>query len=137
MCLSLPFTNTVEWEFISQQIKEKFSKQEEDTCYLPAEMKDGVLSSGIMVSEGILVPAPTHTGGNEGTQESENSNKQDGLNKLRESDADVLVIDAEPLVAVEEVGETTEGSADVEGNRKCPLRRLHTIFPEPNWHRPH
>ena len=46
VCLSMPYSNKSDREFISQQMDAKFALQEEDNCYLPAEMKDGVLTSG-------------------------------------------------------------------------------------------
>ena len=56
-CLSLPFANREEWSFVTQQMQDKFQQKEEDKLYLPPEMKDGILKSGILVSEGTLVVA--------------------------------------------------------------------------------
>ena len=61
VCLSVPYSVKEEREFISKQMDEKFELQEEDTCYLPAEMTDGILRSGIMVRDGTLVNAETPT----------------------------------------------------------------------------
>ena len=124
VCLSMPYSNKSDRELISQQMDAKFALQEEDNCYLPAEMKDGVLTLGIIVSEGTLVPASAHTGGDEGTRESVNVEEQDVVNEQRECDAEVLVIDAEPSVAVEEVGERVEGSADSEEDKGVSIEGI-------------
>ena len=54
-CLSLPFTNCDDWSFITEQMKHKFKLSEEETLYLPPEMKQRILVSGLLVSEGTLV----------------------------------------------------------------------------------
>ena len=55
VCLSVPYSNKIEREFISGQMDAKFQLQEEDICYLPPEMKDGILKSGLLVSEGTVI----------------------------------------------------------------------------------
>ena len=54
-CLSLPFANKDDWSFITNQMQNKFLLSEEDNLYLPPEMRDGILVSGLLVSEGTLV----------------------------------------------------------------------------------
>ena len=104
-----------EREFISKQMDEKFELQEEDTCYLPAEMTDGILRSGIMVRDGTLVNADTDT--NMGTvqpashseevvvQQNEENVKADAEDLVvRERDEVVLVDDAERPSVLGEAG---------------------------------
>ena len=50
-CFSLPFTNKEDYDFVMQLMQNKFKLKEEETLYLPPEMKDGILKSGLMVSE--------------------------------------------------------------------------------------
>ena len=50
-----------ERQFIVEQMTAKFSLQEEETCYLLAKIEDGILVSGILVSDGTLVDASADT----------------------------------------------------------------------------
>ena len=61
VCQSLSFSKKDEMEFISQQMGEKLALQEEDVCYLPPKMEDGILKSGIMVRDGTLITADADT----------------------------------------------------------------------------
>ena len=54
-CLSLPFANREEWDFVTRQMQDKFQQAEEETLYLPPEVKDGIVKSGILVSEGTVI----------------------------------------------------------------------------------
>ena len=130
MCLSIPFSNKADREFIAHQMDEKFALQEEETCYLPAEMKDGILTSGLMVSEGTLVPAPAHNMDNMNKSE-EIVVEQGEVDEKRESVADILEIADEPSVAAEVVGETVEGSADGEGNEGVSIEGITQNVPRP------
>ena len=133
VCLSIPFSIKVDIEFIAHQMDEKFALQEEETCYLPAEMKDGILTSGLMVSEGTFVPAPTHTGVYMGDMDkSEEIVVELGeVDEKRESVADILEIADEPSVAVEVVGETVQGTADGEGNEGVSIEGITQNVPRP------
>ena len=51
VCLSIPYSNKEEREFVSGLMDAKFALQEEETCYLQAEMENGILRSGIIVSD--------------------------------------------------------------------------------------
>ena len=54
-CLSIPLKDRSKWDFVLDQIEHKQHQDEEETLYLPPVMKDGILISGILVSEGTLV----------------------------------------------------------------------------------
>ena len=53
--LNLPFKSREEWLFIADEINHKADLTEEQTLYLPPELKDSALLSGVLVSEGTLV----------------------------------------------------------------------------------
>ena len=128
--------------FISQQMGEKLPLQEEDVCYLPPKMEDGILKSGIMVRDGTLITVdadtdsvtlgldshceerlvkPSHANGSTEAEESES----------RESDV-VLVNDAErPSVLEEEGGDQVGGSAEGEGEQGVLLEGITSDIPRP------
>ena len=54
-CLSLDFADQDDCDFITKQMKKKASLTEQEMLYLPPELKDGALLSGVLVSEGTLV----------------------------------------------------------------------------------
>ena len=58
------------------------------------------------------------------------------VNEQRDCDAEVLVIDAEPSVAVEEVVKGWKVVQILKGIKECPLKGSLMIFLGLNWHRP-
>ena len=54
-CLSLDLADHDEGNFILTQMRKRASLKEQETLYLPPEIKDGALLSGVLVSEGNLV----------------------------------------------------------------------------------
>ena len=54
-CLSISFSEVEELEFITQQMRKKQSMEEEQLCYLPPRMEDGILKSAVRVSDGTIV----------------------------------------------------------------------------------
>ena len=54
-CLSLDLADQEEGSFIISQMRKKASLKEQETLYLPPEIKDGALLSGVLVSEGNLI----------------------------------------------------------------------------------
>ena len=115
---SVHYSNKDERDFIAQQMDNKFKLLEEPTCYLPPEMKNGILKSGLMVSEGTVVtaePEEREIVKKEIEQEQEKVEQKKEEVEQRESDDVVLVMAETPLVNAEEVGELVEGSAEDEG----------------------
>ena len=55
------------------------------------------------------------------------------VNEQRECNAEVLVIDAEPLVAVQEVGERVEGNADSEGDKGVSIEGITHDIRRTKW----
>ena len=143
VCLSVPYSSKEEREFISGQMDEKFAMQEEDTCYLPAEMEGGILKSGIMVRDGTLISAPADTNmgsvqpdyhivDNPGTESSEGVVTVAQENELRENGEVTLVVGVEqPSVLVEESGDQSSGSAAGEGEDVVLYEGITSEVPRP------
>ena len=132
VCLSIPYSNKEEREFVSGQMDAKFALQEEETCCLPAEMENSILRSGIMVSDGTLI-ADADMGGaipepqNEEGQCSQNSvqtAQQAEVLEMRESDGMALETVIPPSVVVEEGGDQVGGSAVGEGEQGVSLEGI-------------
>ena len=55
-CLSTSFSEVDELQFITDHMKKK-TLEEEQLCYLPPRMEQGILQSAVIVSDGTLVGA--------------------------------------------------------------------------------
>ena len=113
----------------SDQMDAKFAMEEEQTCYLPAEMKNGILTSVLMVSEGTLIPTQadtsvTSTEPEIQRNEIETESKTDEGDEQRERDELVLVKADESLVVAEEEGERVEGSTEGEGEQGVTIEGI-------------
>ena len=140
ICLSVPYSNKGEREFISGQMDAKFALREEETCYLPAEMKNGILTSRLMVSEGTLIPADKDMGGAiSEPRKVESQTSLEGVEKvsgaevveLRESEELALETVAEPSVSVEEGGDWMEGRAVGEVEQVVSFEGIAMEVPRP------
>ena len=143
VCLSLSFSKTDEMAFISQQMRDKLALQEEDICYLPPKMENGILKSGIMVRDGTLADADADTdmGNTESVSQCEERVVEHSLDsvvpeaeesELRESDEVVLVNDVEqPSVLVEAGGDQVGVSAEGEGEQGVLLEGITSDVPRP------
>ena len=60
-CLSLDMADQKEGKFLLHQMRKRATLTEDEILYLPPEVKDGALLSGIMVSEGKLVEDEVET----------------------------------------------------------------------------
>ena len=151
VCLSLPFDNKEEWRFVTKQMDDKFNLNEEETLYLPPEMKDGILKSGLLVSEGILVQSKpsetTNQSDGEVVVESENtpvtpmqqveqgeSNIEDEIaqrerNEQTGSNVEILGLDEHPSVLAEEEGDSLGGSAEAEGTQDISVEGITDDIP--------
>ena len=123
-CLSLPFANREERDSITQQMDEKFKLIEEELCYLPPEMKDRILKSGLMVSEGTLVVAKSaKPAAVQQEVVNEQVEKEVEIEVVEQGDReDVVLVTAEkPSVDDEAEGEPLEGSAEEEGTQEVSI----------------
>ena len=55
VCMSLDMENSEECEFLVQQMKRRAAMSKEETLYVPPEVRDGYLVSGILVEEAQVV----------------------------------------------------------------------------------
>ena len=60
-CLSISLSESEEHKFITKMMTRKQSMEEEQLCYLPPRMREGVLQSAVMVSDGTLVGVKPET----------------------------------------------------------------------------
>ena len=125
-CLSVSFSNLDELQFITEQMRKKQPLAEEQLCYLPPTMEDGVLKSAVMVSDGTLVgeasvDAPvTPSELTPRSEEEPADNEQAGESREGESSVEAErveclvpdVVDASD--SVEAGDKVTEGSAEEE-----------------------
>jgi len=54
-CFHIPYSPREDMMFVLDQMDKKFDGKEDDRRYLPPTLKDEVLASGLMVSEGVVV----------------------------------------------------------------------------------
>ena len=131
-CLSVHYSNKDEKDFIAQPMDNTFKLLEEQTCYLPPEMKNGILNSGLMVSEGTVVtaePEEREIIKQEIEQEQEKVEQKKEEVEQRESDDVVLVTAEKAFVDVEEVGELVESSAEDEGIQGMSIQGITHCVP--------
>ena len=126
-------------------MQDKFQLTEEETLYLPSEMKDGILKSGLLVSDGTLVvtkskqetavrnePKPMVAE----QQVEENSSNQDEVSVESEGDEqrgnseEILVLDEHPSVDEEAEGESFGGSAEEEGTQDISVEGIKNNIPK-------
>ena len=103
-CLSLPFDNREEWDFVTKQMSDKFKMTEEETLYFPPEVQDGILKSAILVSEGVLVE-PKHS--MEGLQQENENTPVTPMPQSHDSDS------VEKEVVVDELRGNSEEDVDL------------------------
>ena len=129
-CLSLPFANRGEWEFVTRQMHDKFQQAEEETLYLPPEVKDGIFKSGILVSEGTVIASrdshdlgadSSDTSTGEGTQVPESSNSDVVVNST--GDEEVVQVDdgdeqKGECEMILELREKSSGDGEVAGDQE-------------------
>ena len=56
-CLSLDMADATEGQFLLDKMKERAATTHEQTLYLPPEVRDGVLMSGVLATEAMVVQA--------------------------------------------------------------------------------
>jgi len=124
---------------------------EQETLYLPPELKDGALISGVMVSEGTLVdPEETVTPSEEplvvpqevvktedttGLNSSVNSEREEIEDSLRENEK-VLGDEEKPSVLVEGEGVSLGGSTDSEGIQDISVEGISNDVPRTELAKP-
>ena len=144
-CLNLPFTNREEWSFIADEMDKKADLAEEKTLYLPPELKNGALLSGVLVSEGTLVDpedapvvddslshvAVTDVAETEVVAESVESGEDkvgEELVELRETEQ-ILGEGKDASVLVEGDGVSLGGSADQQGTQDLTVEGISCSIP--------
>ena len=131
-------------------MQDKFRLTEEETLYLPSEMKDGILKSGLMVSEGTLVvakpeepvvetqdtPNPTQLDFMVAVQQKQETSKpEEDVLVVEETDEqnrrveDVLDLAETCLVDAEVEGDSLEGRAEVEGAQDISMGGITETIP--------
>ena len=149
-CLSLPYANKADCDFIMQKMQDKFRLTEEETLYLPPEIRDGILKSGLMESEGTLVVAKPEEPVVETQdtpnliqldsvvavqQKQENSKPEEDVLVVEETDEqnrreeDVLDLVETSIVDAEVAGDSLGGRAEVEGAQDISMGGITETIP--------
>ena len=68
VCLSMDLTDEKERTFLLDQMKSRAALTEKETWYLPPEVREGVLLSGVLAKEATVVWKKNSTGLNEEKQ---------------------------------------------------------------------
>ena len=147
VCLSMPFDNREEWDFITTQMSNKFQLKEADTMYLPPEIKDGILKLGFLVSEGVLVPCsnnnePLHQTSEQlvisespvtsvqSEQKSDEIGVDDVGDEMSGNSVEKGELDVQPSEVVEEGGDSLGGSAEAEGSQDISIEGIRDDIPK-------
>ena len=139
-CLSISFSESEELRFITEMMKKKQSMQEEQLCYLPPRMKDGILQSAVMVSDGTLVgvepeapvttlePAP-HSEEEPATIDQTHVLGEGDMAESAEREKSLVNEDVVSSGLAEEVVVEKDGSADKGENQELMLRSITSELP--------
>ena len=150
VCLSLNVANSNDRTFLTEQIAERDSLTEKDILYIPPEVRDGFLISGVPVTEAHVVkgvkekPVATEEvpllAAQAEAMESEKRVSSEAPEEEQVSDTDSVVsqdvevdrvavegdslVNDEVLEQVEDSGESLGGSADSEGTLDIPADKI-------------
>ena len=150
VCLSIDLGDRQEGLFVLDQMGKRAQLKDEEALYLPPEIKDGSVLSGVMVSEGNLVqqkedetvgqPVQAQTREVEPDDQStvqvqrnqdtdESGEESDEAEGDREVSEQVLEIEQTPSVDVEVEGDTLGGSAEEEVQDTLSVERMKQSIP--------
>ena len=150
-CLSLDFAEQEECDFITQDMRKKATLSEQETLYLPPELKEGALLSGILASEGNLVEGGEQVVSQEDVTANEVAEREkqplpatqveaekvdivqvqeSEVESMREVSREVLEDEQKPLVLVEEVGESLGGSAELREKETLTVEGMKANIPQ-------
>jgi len=148
-CLHIPYRPRDDMMFILDQMDKKFETNEKDRRYLPPTIKDKILASGLMVSEGEVVPPQLSITMNEPEQgvekikesaekeigrvvQQENKKEEEAEKELelRNDNVDCLAEGGDEASALVEVsGDSSEGSAG-DGEGQVTMEGIHNDIPK-------
>jgi len=151
-CMSMPLENIEETDFLLEKIRENKHRPEEDTLYIPLERKNGVLHSGTLVSEGILVESEqpviqphivpdivkgsSEQGTNEIYSQQEQKNGEGTIENEVEREIDgskddeqILVVEENASADVEGQGVALGGSAEEQGVDNLSVEGMKSSIP--------
>ena len=139
-CLSLDLADHVEGNFILMQMRKRAALKEQETLYLPPELKDGALLSGVMVSEGNLIeegelakedsqPVPASQVEAEKDEQIVVHTEESAVEVNREVREQILVEEKDASAVVEEEGVSLGGSAEVEGKENLSVEGMKSCIP--------
>ena len=149
MCLSLPYREKEDRNFIRALMDEKFDSPERAREYLPPKLEDGIVQISLMVGDTNANNAAAHTGDTEVAIEDTESGKIECPEvTMVESVPDIVVVkdeeDREEVVEnelgieldasqkVEADGVSSDGSADREGQQEnLIIEGIHELGAEP------
>ena len=131
-CLSLNMADETEGQFLLQQMRRRATLSDKDILYLPPEVRDGNLVSGVLASEAVVVKAKSDSGPREiavvqekGEQMSVQSTAVEAESIQAEEVKEVNVVEKEcevvladekkDLVLIEDDGDSSGGSAQEKG----------------------
>ena len=105
-CLSLDLADEQEGQFLLQQMKKRATLTEKEILYLPPEVKDGALLSGVLASEGNLIECGiTATAKEAAVQENEN--------EIVSQPVPATTVEADEVQRVQLDKDEVEGSGEV------------------------
>ena len=132
-CLSLDMADETEGQFLLQQMRRRATLSDKDILYLPPELRDGNLVSGVLASEAVVVKAKSDSGPREIAVVQEKEEEQMPVQSTAvkaesiqaeevkqvnvvEKECELVLADEEKdLVLVEDDGDSSGGSAQEKG----------------------
>ena len=127
----------MDYDFVMQLMQNKFKLKEEEALYVSPEMKDGILKSGLIVSEGTLVAAKPvdsfvvdqEAGQSLSTEEAIIDDVVAEEVEQMDTERVVLELAENPLVDGEVEGESLGGSAEDKGTQELSVQRITENIP--------
>ena len=150
-CLSLDMADEKEGNFLLDQMRRRAALSEKETLYLPPEVRDGALLSGVLAREAMVVrrrdkgrslekvekpedntqaDVPVQSTTVEAPQEKLKQEENEDIVGDGEKVCEVILVDAEKnLVSEEEEGEPLGGSATEKGTSDLTIKGIRTDIP--------
>ena len=150
-CLSLDMADEKEGNFLLDQMRRRAALSEKETLYLPPEVRDGALLSGVLAREAMVVrrrdkgrslekvekpedntqaDVPVQSTTVEAPQEKLKQEENEDIVGDGEKVCEVILVDAEKnLVSEEQEGEPLGGSATEKGTSDSTIEGIRTDIP--------
>ena len=143
-CLSLDMADDKEGQFLLDRMKERAAMTEAQTLYLPPEVRGGILLSGVLASEAVVVKGKRKEELNLETESKVMTDdkqepvqataveapKQETAVEVDEQTVDRVVLEKEKVLVSEEVaGDTSGGRAEDKGEQDLEIKGIREEIP--------